>query len=422
MSVETEYQRILTAKSNIKTAIEGKGVTVPSTTKIDGYPSLIDSIPTGGGGSSKILNKLNGRTIIATDFTGYASTSASFTYTYEFSEQPIMGTILLKTGVWGASTSNHYGDPVPNTTYHNFYRFHVFNQDFTLGVTNVSEDFAPSPNLQSGKVITSVTLDHRYGLNLTLSGNTISLQRPADDSRIMWHNETETIVIGYKFSDGSYDFDTFFVQQCNVACFVKGTKITLADGTRKNVEELDYNDDVVVWNFDNGKSTSTKPLWITKSGLTTDSYTKVTLSDGTILNLCGSQSHRLLCLEDGKFAYAVDMVGKHTFKQNGMIVEVVSTEIVNEQVEFYNVITDYHMNLYANGILTSCRYSNLYPIKDIRHSMLMKYEKDGREIIPFEAYEGKIDRKWYDGLRLGEQTIPVEETIKYIERLEALKK
>lgn len=45
MAVQTEITRISTAKANIKTAIEAKGVTVPSSTKLDGYASLVSSIP-----------------------------------------------------------------------------------------------------------------------------------------------------------------------------------------------------------------------------------------------------------------------------------------------------------------------------------------------------------------------------------------
>lgn len=49
MSIQTELTRITNAKAAIKTAIEGKGVTVPDGTLLDGMASLIDSIPTGGG-------------------------------------------------------------------------------------------------------------------------------------------------------------------------------------------------------------------------------------------------------------------------------------------------------------------------------------------------------------------------------------
>lgn len=56
MAVQTEITRISTAKADIKTAIEAKGVTVPSSTKIDGYASLVSSIPTGGGTEGDIMN------------------------------------------------------------------------------------------------------------------------------------------------------------------------------------------------------------------------------------------------------------------------------------------------------------------------------------------------------------------------------
>lgn len=48
MAISDEITRLSSAKSAIKTAIEGKGVTVPSSTKLDGYASLISSIPSGG--------------------------------------------------------------------------------------------------------------------------------------------------------------------------------------------------------------------------------------------------------------------------------------------------------------------------------------------------------------------------------------
>ena len=50
MSIQTELTRIINAKAAIKTAIEGKGVTVPAGTLLDGMASLIESIEAGGGG------------------------------------------------------------------------------------------------------------------------------------------------------------------------------------------------------------------------------------------------------------------------------------------------------------------------------------------------------------------------------------
>ena len=48
MSIQTELTRITNAKSAIKAAIEGKGVTVPDATMLDGMAALIESIEAGG--------------------------------------------------------------------------------------------------------------------------------------------------------------------------------------------------------------------------------------------------------------------------------------------------------------------------------------------------------------------------------------
>ena len=52
MSIQTELSRIINAKAAIKAAIEGKGVTVPDGTLLDGMAALIAGIETGGGGGS----------------------------------------------------------------------------------------------------------------------------------------------------------------------------------------------------------------------------------------------------------------------------------------------------------------------------------------------------------------------------------
>ena len=44
MSIASEITRLQTAKADLKTAIEGKGVTVPSSAKLDAYPALVESI------------------------------------------------------------------------------------------------------------------------------------------------------------------------------------------------------------------------------------------------------------------------------------------------------------------------------------------------------------------------------------------
>lgn len=52
MSIASEITRLQTAKSDLATSIANKGVTVPANATLDDYAALVDSIQTGGGGST----------------------------------------------------------------------------------------------------------------------------------------------------------------------------------------------------------------------------------------------------------------------------------------------------------------------------------------------------------------------------------
>ena len=79
MSIKTEITRLQNAKASIKTAIEGKGVTVPDGTKLDGMAALVDSISSGGSSPSEtwVLN-LSG--FLTSTFTGISFVSNGETF------------------------------------------------------------------------------------------------------------------------------------------------------------------------------------------------------------------------------------------------------------------------------------------------------------------------------------------------------
>ena len=178
-------------------------------------------------------------------------------------------------------------------------------------------------------------------------------------------------------------------------CFIEGTPITLANHTYKNVEDITYDDNLLVWDFDKGEFSQAKPLWIMKQKKAIK-YNHLVFSDDSELNTV--EQHRIFNIEKGMFTYPMTEdtpIGTHTLNDKGEIVELVSKEVVEKEVNYDNIITNYHINLFAGHILTSCRLSNIYPIKDF------KYVKDNREIIPFEKFN--VPKEYYDGLRLGEQ-------------------
>jgi hypothetical protein len=84
MAISDEITRLQQAKADLKTAIEGKGVTVSSSATLDDYAALVDSIEAGGGTAPYIVNPLNGA-----DF-GSSTQVGSITYQYQISGETLV--------------------------------------------------------------------------------------------------------------------------------------------------------------------------------------------------------------------------------------------------------------------------------------------------------------------------------------------
>lgn len=167
----------------------------------------------------------------------------------------------------------------------------------------------------------------------------------------------------------------------NASCFVKGTPIVLADRSTKPVENITYDDELLVWNFYEGKLDTAKPIWIMEKR-TTATHKKVTLSNGIVLNLVGSgeKCHRLFNVTKQKMLYANECVGDEVYTLDG-VATVLSCEIIKHTVDFYNLTTEKYLDCFANGVLTGSRLNNMYHIAD------MKYDSDERLISEEEETE-----------------------------------
>lgn len=199
-------------------------------------------------------------------------------------------------------------------------------------------------------------------------------------------------------------------------CFPAGTMITLRNGDKKAIEYIGYSDDLLVWNFDLGVYASAKPIWI-MAAETASEYNLLTFSNGFVLKTVGN--HHIFNKQAERFTHTMTAdtpIGTVSINEQGEEITLVSAEVVRETVEFYNVWTEYHLNMFAEGVLTSNRFNNTYPM------ISMKFVKGNKELRPLEEFNG-IDPKWIHGLRLQEQT--AEHTAEYIkwyvsERLEKL--
>lgn len=99
MSIQSEIDRIVGAKTAIATAIEGKGVTVPEGTKLDGMASLIESIEASGGGSGTNVD-WRGFPVLTGTFTPSEDISSDYTVSFQEGERLHYKTIDGSAAKW----------------------------------------------------------------------------------------------------------------------------------------------------------------------------------------------------------------------------------------------------------------------------------------------------------------------------------
>lgn len=264
-------------------------------------------------------------------------------------------------------------------------------QKYTITVTNTgNQDITFA---QNGKTLTTVgagasgsfeaeagTVTSDTGFALYMTNATVCTGGVTVDSATST-SPTFTIT-----GDGTITVDPW--------CLIEGTQITLADGSTKAVENITYDDELLVWNFYDGKFDKAKPTWI-KVAEVAPRYNLVKFSNGSEVGFVGAGGekgyHRIFNKEAGAFTHTgckETPNGTTTFAQDGTFPTVVSQEVVEKEVKFYNVITDKHYNIFANGILTSCRLSNKYRIEDMKY-VGEKLISDEQEKAYFERIESK---------------------------------
>ena len=114
---------------------------------------------------------------------------------------------------------------------------------------------------------TNITYGNQYSVTLTVNNGYYSIS-----------NMTVTMG-GTRLSNTEYSFNanngSFSIPKItgNISitgsasqnfCLIEGTKVKLANGEEKNIEDIDYDDLLLVWSYDEGRVVEEYPLWIEK--------------------------------------------------------------------------------------------------------------------------------------------------------------
>jgi predicted acyltransferase (DUF342 family) len=260
------------------------------------------------------------------------------------------------------------------------------------------------PVTEYGVIITDGTVSEKYK-----TGSLGSIPGTVSLTFTTGLNSAQFTVFAYVTSNAGTFYSNSATGTSGI-CLLAGTQIALSDGSHKSIEDITYHDKLLSWDFDRGCYAETTAVWIKRSE-TGSQYNLLTFSDGTTLRTF--DQHRIFNKQAGAFTYPMTdatPIGTVTVNEHGQEITLINKQVIVDTIEYYNVITDYHMNLFSDTVLTSCRFNNIYPITD------MKFVKDGRKLRTRAEFENVEDR-FFHGLRLAEQTTDVETIEWYVNRL-----
>ncbi|MGM9878327.1 MAG: hypothetical protein ACI33S_06750 [Bacilli bacterium] len=156
-------------------------------------------------------------------------------------------------------------------------------------------------------------------------------------------------------------------------CLIEGTKISLADGSTKNIENIRYDDLLLVWSYEEGRMVYEYPIWIEKEHKA-QSYQLTKFSSGDELKTIGYHGiynmdlNRFVSVDNREeFDVGTNVAIMNDDKTGFISTSVVSIEYVYEEVNYYHVVSTRYYNIIANNILTTdgtVILSNLYGFDD----------------------------------------------------------
>ena len=244
------------------------------------------------------------------------------------------------------------------------YKITVSTSNATIsGVTN-------GQTAHYGDTIT-VTVSFSESNNKTLtvkdtSGNTI-LSKSANGTYTFTMPASDVTISGSSEGSGG-------------GCVTGDTLITLADGTQKRIDQLTSSDELLVWNFFEGKYAKVPAALIINHGTGNWNVITLTFDDGTVVKAVSA--HAFFDVDANDFVMitpenASEYIGHSFVKANGDTYEsvtLISADVTEEFTSSYSIVSTYHYNFIADGMFS---LTNLVPalIDGIEIGDNMKYDE-----------------------------------------------
>ena len=243
----------------------------------------------------------------------------------------------------------------------NWWQYTSPDGDFTLRITNTGA-------IHSSKGVYGMPVVYNNVLYFTISST---------DGMVSSSSGSRNVAMEYVFTDnnsGSLTFNHTWTVNNNTTptvkytdmvpseggggCVTGDTLVTLADGTQKRVDELTYDDVLLVWDFYKGEYTTSVPSAIYNYGDALYNVTNLKFSDGTVVKMI--TEHEFFDVEKNSFVYicesnVAEFVGREFLKVDGdgyKSVVLNGYEFTEEYTGSYTVLTAVHYNCITEGMFS----------------------------------------------------------------------
>ena len=197
-------------------------------------------------------------------------------------------------------------------------------------------------------------------INFSPADKMITIKSSGDGSEVSIAHQVPT-KLRINYSDGTYDTDYFIALATHRTCFLEGTLITLFDGSQKKVEDIKYNDLLLVYDFIRGKLTYSYPFFIKKPHKSVN-YLEFTLENGNKFNIVGehgiydSKHRKLDWIQSWNYSenYFKDFEVFYRDNNNNLIsTKIIKVEKIEDNTKyFYSIITSGTQTCFTNNVLT----------------------------------------------------------------------
>ena len=380
-----------------------------------------------------LYNTNNTSTAAATGHTN------SGTRTYSFNNVANGTYYVVVYGIDSASPPNSGVDSVSSATTDNGYASSssesTFNWTFSVDVSQVNSNLTVGyeNNDTTPKLEQSFIIYLRGGGS---AGNNATYIAPASDSdklNVYMNNTLLSVGNGdnqYQYTRSTYSGTSNAEGKITInkvtgdirveatpdttGCLIEGTKILMANGSYKNIEDINYDDLVLTYSYETGEFVPEYPIWI-ENFKTTNTYQETTFSDGTTLKTLGYHGifdvdlNQFVSVDDHEQFHIGSRVAKRKKDGSGFdTVEVTNIEQKHEKVKYYQIASTRYFNVIANDFLVTDGFlviSNLYGFTEDMTWPKEIREKAMEKVYTYDELADSIPYYIFKGMRAEEGTV-----------------